>query len=101
MSGDTKLSATTAKFLGQLRTIRLRPILYEVNFSKRANSEQERRALKAENESLEAYLANKVFAGEHGLTMAPDKEDVEGFETFMERYKQGMVIERAAVDGLR
>jgi sugar (pentulose or hexulose) kinase len=55
---------------------------------------------KAENESLEAYLANKVFAGESGLTIAPDKEDVEGFETFMERYKQGLVIERAAVDGL-
>jgi sugar (pentulose or hexulose) kinase len=56
---------------------------------------------KAENEPLEAYLSEKVFAGENGTTIAPDQADVEGFATFMERYKRGLVIERAAVDGLR
>ena len=56
---------------------------------------------KAENEPLEAYLADKVFAGENGTTIAPDPADVDGFATFMERYKKGLVIERAAVDGLR
>ena len=56
---------------------------------------------KAENETLEAYLADKVFAGENGTTIAPDPADVDGFSTFMERYKKGLVIERAAVDGLR
>jgi sugar (pentulose or hexulose) kinase len=56
---------------------------------------------KAANEPLEAYLSNKVFAGENGTTIAPDPRDVGGFTTFMERYKKGLVIERAAVDGLR
>jgi sugar (pentulose or hexulose) kinase len=56
---------------------------------------------KAANEPLEAYLSNKVFAGEKSTTIAPDPRDVEGFAAFMERYKKGLVIERAAVDGLR
>jgi len=56
---------------------------------------------KATNEPLEAYLSNKVFAGQNGTTIAPDQRDVAGFTAFMERYKKGLVIERAAVDGLR
>jgi sugar (pentulose or hexulose) kinase len=56
---------------------------------------------KAKNEPLEAYLSNKVFAGENSATIAPDPRDGDGFATFMERYKKGLVIERAAVDGLR
>ena len=55
---------------------------------------------KAENEPLEDYLSNKVFAGEKGTTIAPDLADVDGFTAFMERYKKGVVIERAAVDAL-
>jgi sugar (pentulose or hexulose) kinase len=55
---------------------------------------------KGTSEPLEDYLANKVFTGENGTTMAPDPADVAGFTTFMERYKKGLVIERAAVDGL-
>ncbi len=56
---------------------------------------------RAENEPLEAYLSNLVFAGENGTTMAPDQKDVEGFTAFMERYKTGLPIERAAVEGLK
>jgi sugar (pentulose or hexulose) kinase len=56
---------------------------------------------KAENEPLEAYLFNKVFVGEKGTTISPNQADVDGFTAFMERYKKGLVIERAAVDGLR
>ncbi|HEX2992962.1 MAG TPA: FGGY-family carbohydrate kinase [Anaerolineales bacterium] len=56
---------------------------------------------KSENEPLEAYLASRVFAGESGTTIAPDPADVDGFTAFMERYKRGLPIERAAVDGLR
>ncbi len=56
---------------------------------------------KATNEPLEAYLSNKVFAGEHGTTIAPDPADVDGFTVFMERYKQGLVIERTAVEALK
>jgi sugar (pentulose or hexulose) kinase len=53
------------------------------------------------NESLEDYLSNKVFAGKNSTTIAPDPKDVVGFTAFMERYKKGLVIERAAVDVLK
>jgi sugar (pentulose or hexulose) kinase len=56
---------------------------------------------KAPHEPLEAYLSNKVFAREKSKTIAPDPRDVDGFKAFMERYKKGLVIERAAVDGLK
>lgn len=56
---------------------------------------------KTEDESLETYLSNRIFAGEKGTTIAPDPKDIQGFSTFMERYKKGLFIERAAVDGLR
>jgi len=56
---------------------------------------------KGENETLEDYLDSKVFAGAAGTTIAPDQRDVEGFNAFMERYKKGLAIERAAVEGLR
>ena len=56
---------------------------------------------KAKDEPLEAYLSDKVFAEENGMTIAPDPRDVAGFAAFMERYKKGIVIERTAVDALR
>ena len=55
---------------------------------------------KAEGMSLEAYLSERVFAGEGGTTVAPDPKDVEGFAAFMVRYKKGLAIEQAAIDGL-
>ena len=51
-------------------------------------------------EPLETYLANKVFAGESGTTIAPNPADVAGFTTFMKRYKEGLVIEKTAVAAL-
>ncbi len=51
-------------------------------------------------EPLEAYLADKVFAGKNGTTIIPDPADVAGFNAFMERYKKGLIIEKAAVEGL-
>ena len=56
---------------------------------------------RGENETLEAYLSNKVFARTDSTTIAPDQRDVEGFATFMERYKEGIAIERAAVNALK
>ena len=56
---------------------------------------------KAEGETLEDYLNNKVFAGESGVTIAPDPEDVSGGETFMGRYNAGLIIERTAVETLK
>ena len=55
---------------------------------------------KAPGETLEQYLESKVFAGAEGVTLDPDPADVKGFDTFMERYKNGLVIERAAVEGM-
>ncbi|MFN2232809.1 MAG: FGGY-family carbohydrate kinase, partial [Anaerolineales bacterium] len=56
---------------------------------------------KAQNQPLEAYLSEKVFAGESGTTLSPDPADIDGFNAFMERYKKGLVIERTAVEVLR
>jgi sugar (pentulose or hexulose) kinase len=56
---------------------------------------------KKENEPLEAYLSNKVFARGNSTTIAPDHGDVDGFTAFMERYKEGIAIERAAVHALK
>ncbi len=50
-----------------------------------------------DGESLEAFLADKVFAGSKGVSMEPDPEDVRGFELFIERYKRGIQIEKAAL----
>ncbi len=56
---------------------------------------------KESGESLDDYLDNKVFAGQQGSTIAPDKSDVEGFDKFIERYKAGLPVERAAVDSIK
>jgi len=55
---------------------------------------------KTADQPLEDYLSSRVFSGEKGATIAPDPADVAGFAAFMERYKKGLPIERAAVDGL-
>ncbi|NIK68137.1 FGGY-family carbohydrate kinase [Paenibacillus sp. BK720] len=56
---------------------------------------------KAENETLEDFLNENVFAGRAGSQVSPDPKDVEGFEVFMKRYKTGLSIERAAVEYLK
>lgn len=56
---------------------------------------------KKDNETLDDYLLHKVFAGETGEEMQPDKTDAEGFDAFIERYKKGLAIERAAVEQLK
>lgn len=53
---------------------------------------------RSKGETLDAYLADKVFCGNRGAGMEPVKEDVEGFEAFMSRYAEGLAIERAAVE---
>jgi sugar (pentulose or hexulose) kinase len=56
---------------------------------------------RTENESLEDFLKQKVFAGKQGKSIAPDPSDVAGFNEFMKRYTQGLVIERTAVENLK
>lgn len=55
---------------------------------------------KAENETLDDYLNDRVFAGQTGESMNPKAEGVEGFNTFIERYTKGLAIEKAAVESL-
>jgi len=56
---------------------------------------------KAENETLDDYLTQKVFTGKTGSKIDPASEDVKGFDEFMKRYTKGLSIERAAVDNLK
>ena len=55
---------------------------------------------KAEGESLGDYLNNKVFVGQEGSELAPDPEGVKGFDEFIEIYKAGLPIQRAAIDSM-
>lgn len=55
---------------------------------------------KDQQESLEDFLDQKVFRDVEGQEIHPDGSDVKGFETFLERYTQGLAIEQAAVDNL-
>lgn len=51
-----------------------------------------------EKETLSDYLNQKVFCGMSSTVIAPEQEDVEGFEAFLKRYNKGLGIERAAVE---
>ncbi len=51
-----------------------------------------------EDEKLEDYLDNRIFCELSGETTEPDAEDKKGFDTFMERYKAGLEIEKKAIE---
>ncbi len=51
----------------------------------------------AEKLNLADFLDKKVFAGNTGTEIAPTAEDVEGFNAYIETYKAGLEIEKAAV----
>ncbi len=55
---------------------------------------------KAPNESLQDFLAEKVFKNAAGDCVSPLPEDREGFEKYIRRYKAGLAIEKAAVEAL-
>ncbi len=55
---------------------------------------------KEADETLDAFLTNKVFAGMKAETMQPDPKDVAGFDEFIKRYAAGLAIERAAVESI-
>ena len=56
---------------------------------------------KAEGEALEDYLANRVFAGMPCETVDPNPADVDAFNAYIERFKAGLPIERAAVENIK
>lgn len=55
---------------------------------------------KVAGESLEAYLNAHVFADTKGTTLEPEKADVEGFNTYIEEYKELLQVEKTAVEVL-
>lgn len=55
---------------------------------------------KADGETLEDYLENKVFDGQRVTTISPSKEDTEGFKKFMEGYVSGLKVESAALEAI-
>ena len=58
------------------------------------------RADHAEGESLEAFLAERVFSSAAGSTLAPDAAGRAGFEAWLARYRALLEAERAAVAAL-
>lgn len=54
-----------------------------------------------QSESLGDYLNTHVFAGQEGSELAPNPEGVKGFDDFIQIYKAGLPIERAAVDSMK
>ena len=51
---------------------------------------------KAEGESMEEYLKNRVFADAKSFSVEPDPAGVAGFKKYLERYKAALAAEKAA-----
>ncbi len=56
---------------------------------------------RAENETLEDYLQNRVFTGMKQMTVSPDSKDEEGFNKYMERFVSLLPAQKAAADGFK
>lgn len=55
---------------------------------------------KTNNETLEEYLNNRVFAGVLRTTLYPDQADLQGFNTYMEKYIHLLNVEKSAIDNI-
>ena len=51
---------------------------------------------KAEGETMEDYLKNRVFADAKSFSVEPDPAGVAGFKKYLERYKAALAAEKAA-----
>ncbi|MCL2670544.1 MAG: FGGY-family carbohydrate kinase [Clostridiales bacterium] len=54
--------------------------------------------LRAEGRSLASHLNETVFADAQTVSVSPDAADRAGFLRFLERYKKGLAVERAAIE---
>jgi len=50
--------------------------------------------------TLDSWFAVNVFSSAQTTVVAPDPEDVNGFDRFMEGYTRCLAVERSAVDNL-
>jgi len=48
-------------------------------------------------QTLADFLDTQVFAGNAGVEVSPTKEDIEGFNAYIENYKRALPVEEAAV----
>lgn len=55
---------------------------------------------KAVGERLEDYLEERIFKELSGETIVPEEKDIAGFQTFMERYKAGLDVEKSAIKAM-
>ncbi len=49
---------------------------------------------------LEDYMEKRIFAGQSGSTIEATPEEVEGFEVFINHYKDGLAAEKAAIESM-
>ena len=52
----------------------------------------------SETSDLERFLSDEVFADDASDPVAPDAEDVRGYQEFMKRYTSGIALQQVAVD---
>ncbi len=50
--------------------------------------------------ALSEWLEKSVFASSKKTTVAPKKDDIDGFNTFFARYTKGLAIERTAIENI-
>ena len=52
-------------------------------------------------ETLSEYLENRIFSEMEGTTLSPTEEEITGFDGFMEHFRAGMDLEKAAVNSMK
>lgn len=57
--------------------------------------------LDKENMSLEDYLDDKIFASAISSEIMAKSEEIEGFNKFLEFYKQSFIVEKSAVESVK
>lgn len=57
--------------------------------------------MKQSSETLEDFLANRVFADSPGTCIKPAQTDVDGFSSYIAFYKKGLAVQKSAVANLR
>jgi sugar (pentulose or hexulose) kinase len=53
-----------------------------------------------DEQTLGEYLTSRVFAGAQTTVVAPDPADVAGYAVFLDRYRAGLAVERAATQAI-
>ena len=59
-----------------------------------------RYAADSQNLTLDDYLEKNIFSNFKSSTIAPDADDVKGFEEYMKQYKSGLAVEKSAAENI-